>query len=255
VQKVRLSDGTVAVIKKVDPDFCEDPDEAENEYLCGLVATALGIPGVVTARLGDHTTLTQFVHGRTAIEHRKDAGEIDDVGAHRGPVEELKRITNMRNGREIGLLDFLTNNLDRNGDNYLVNGDVVTPIDHASCVFHAMPSTAHDHEEMDSPFARAHLHARCDVTDNDLPPDVPASELVSPFRPPELAQLRANLAALEPEFTAHNASAKHAFLMQQLAKVEAAALRERHWPHDENDESAGARSVGIGQFQGQAVSG
>ncbi|GAA1983388.1 hypothetical protein [Amycolatopsis minnesotensis] len=224
----RLADGTAAVLKRVNPDEAEDPDEVENDYLGGLVATALGIDRVAVARLDENTTLARFLDGDTGTQR---CARAENIGGAAGELAELERLTRLRHGREIGLLDFLSNNLDRNDGNFLVDGGTVRPIDHGSCIFGTMRGhDPEDGEEMYSPFARAHLHRHGDVIpDNTIAPAVPSADLHCPFTGAELARHRANLARLEPEFAACGALAKHEFVMRQLDTI-ATANRRTHAP-------------------------
>jgi hypothetical protein len=65
------------------------------------------------------------------------------------PLAEAQRHTNLPGGKEIGLLDWLTSNPDRNPGNYIVNRQGVVPIDHGSVAFSG--------EAPQSPFSDLHL--------------------------------------------------------------------------------------------------
>lgn len=228
VQLVRLANGSLAVRKEVDRS--ENPDEVLDAYLAGLVAEALEIPHTTTAMLNDTTVLSRFVPGVSGADRRREAGEIDGAGA-RLSTFELEYLTNLEGGREIGLLDFLTGNLDRNDGNFhiaevtdpgrVAGRAAVYPLDHAFAIFGSL-GPDEDEVLLYSPFSQAHLHRSQRVRDNNDPPlPVAPGELVSPYYGTELAPIRERLQELAPEFTAQGAAAKHEFLMGRLAMLTA----------------------------------
>lgn len=242
VQRVRLSDGTVAVYKRVDLEASENPDEVQDAYLAGLVAGALGIDNTTTAIVGDNEIISALAPGITGHEQlgRVAAAAVDAVphdptmdpvsrivverDATRAATDrERRRILHLRNGREIGLLDCLTGQLDRNDGNVMVDDDAVYPIDESFAYFTALDSDP-ARIVLYSAFTQRHLHRTGAVHDtNRLPPPVPVAELVSPFSRAELAEIRPRLQALLPEFEAHRARGKWEFMMTRLALIEAVA--------------------------------
>jgi len=209
VRRVTLSDGTEAVVKSA-----QEPEEALNGYLAGLTARALGLDGTATALIGDGTTVSPLLPGVTGAALREAAGESELAG---GSQAELERIMNLDGGKEIGLLDFLTANADRNDGNYLVDGGTVKPIDHAFANF-AELMTEDTGPEILSPFARYWVTDGQDITARD---SVPLGSLRSPYIADELAGIRQSLSSLEGEFTAKGAAASYGFMMDRLAILEA----------------------------------
>ncbi|MCG8920294.1 hypothetical protein L6E12_31445 [Actinokineospora sp. PR83] len=243
VQKVRLSDGTEAVYKRVNLSDSESPEEVTDAYLAGLVAGALGIEGTTAAKLSDSELLSEFVPGLTSVEQRQGVEQQAVQGLTRDPAmdpvswvvaqrtareaagaEEWQRILHLRGAREIGLLHHLTGQVDCNGNNIIVNDDAVVPIDQAYASFQSSDSTE-THIALDSPFSQRHLHVQRRVRDTSDPylPPVPVTELVSPFTAAELAGFRQRLEALRPTFEAEGAGDKWRFMINRLALVEKAA--------------------------------
>ena len=155
--------------------------------------------------------------------------EIDGAGA-RLQTFELERLVYLPGGREIALLDFLSEQIDRNDNNFhvaevTVDGrtfptEAVYPLDHDFAMFAS--SRPVEDVVLHSPFSQAHLHRSHQVRDNNDPPlPVAAGELVSPFYGTELEPIRARLQELAPEFAARDASAKHEFMMRRLAMLTA----------------------------------
>jgi hypothetical protein len=210
VTKVTLADGTVAAVKKH-----ADPSEALHEYLAGLVGRALGIDGTGTALVDDLTTVAQFAPGITGTEARGAAGE-NILSRH---ANELRRLVQLRNGREIGLLDWLTNQVDRNGGNFMVDGDVVRPIDNALADFKVTPGGTGG-LDMLSPFSRFWLTDGANITRTD---DIDPADLRSPYTADELAGIRRSLEGLRDEFDYRHASRQYEFMMNRLAMLEAIA--------------------------------
>lgn len=195
VRRVTLSDGAEAVYRSA-----QGPDEARNEYLAGLVARAIGIPRVRTALVGPRETVSTLVPGSTGV---RAGATLDDM-------------VRLQGGREIGLMDWLTAQADRNSANFIVDGDSVFPIDHEYANFQWLDDSAT--AEMLSPFSWAHLSDSVDIDRRD---DV--DRLVSPFSAGELAEIRQRLEALAPEFDGRDAGRQHEFMLARLSDLEAVA--------------------------------
>jgi hypothetical protein len=169
VEKVKLSDGTVAVVKTVGGNDL-NPAEARKEVLAGAIANTLGITNVHTVEIEENRLLTEFVAGTdgNAIIAKATAGipgfgrETDKKRVVARKAEE-DRVAQLDQGREIGILDWLVDNPDRHQANWLVSADGtrVTPIDQGNSRFvpTRYPSGAKGEEGVirelgpDSPFA------------------------------------------------------------------------------------------------------
>ena len=110
------------------------------------------------------------------------------------------------NGREIGLLDYLTNNIDRNWGNYLIDGDTAYPIDQALSEF-ADQEPGQPGTEMPSPFSRYWLSAGQDTAGADG--NIAEADLRNPFTGPEMTGIRSALEQLQPEFDAKGAASEY----------------------------------------------
>lgn len=220
VLQVRLSDGTTAVYKRL--LNMQSASEAKDAYLAGLVADALGIEGVTTALLSKREVVMRMAPGVTAATHRTRTGEIDAAGS-RVRSGELRQMLQLRNGREIGVLDYLTGQIERHDQNFTVHEGTAYPTDQKYATFETLQADP-GHTVLNSPFSQQHLHALHQVhPDDPIPPPIPTSELVSPLSSAELAHLRTRLEELRPEFVAKRASGKWAYMMQQLATLETAS--------------------------------
>lgn len=208
VYRVTLSDGTGAVVKSG-----QEPGEALHGYLAGLVARALGIDGTEAALIGDDTLVARFLPGETGAALRATAGENGWAGSGSA---ELERIMQMENGREIGVLDFLTANADRNDGNYLVDGGTVLPVDHAFANFAELLSEDGGAEVM-SPFARYWAAPGEELQSSAT---VPFGSLSNPLSAGETAALRSSLESLRDEFAGKGAAGEYGFMMSRLAMLE-----------------------------------
>lgn len=200
VDLIHLSDGSLAVSKS-HPDH----DEALGEHLAGVTAAALGIRGVNTAMPDRLTTIAPFLPGVTAREAAEAAG-VTAFGD-----DAVAALAGRKNGRETGLLDWLTGQADRNSGNWLVDGDTIWPVDQSQAYFE-------DATEWNSPLARHWLSSGLPV--RGRPP-----ALKSPFTPGELAAHREALEELEGEFDARGAADRYGYMMDKFTRLEAAARR------------------------------
>lgn len=244
VRMVRLADGTEAVYKRTHPSGSENPTEVADAYLAGLVAQAVGIEHTAAAILSDTELLCAFAPGVSCSEQLRRAGEHAVETMPEPSVErrqrmyverdvrteashaEFRRVLSARNSREIGLLDYLVDNYDRNDNNILVDGETVYPIDHSYACFGQGNPDQDGTMDLHSPFARRHLTVErpsCEDRHERLPPPVTPAQLVSPFTADELAEYRARLGTLRPRFEAQQALAKWQFMMKRLALIEAVA--------------------------------
>ena len=112
-RRVRLSDGTVGYLKRIGMG----QREVFNELASARMFEALGIDDLVITSVIDPLTGDLSVLSRE-IPHD---GRGD---AFRGNVEDLKNV------REMALIDFLISNGDRHPGNWLFKGDTAYPIDH-----------------------------------------------------------------------------------------------------------------------------
>lgn len=129
----RLSDGTQAVVKRVGKNGAE---EVEREYLSGRVLSAFGVDHTV-ATAGRNTLVMPFIKGQVGAEW-KDANRarFRESEWALGLTKTDKAMTDMPNGKAIGIFDVISGNTDRHGGNYIVTDkDRVYPIDHGLVQF------------------------------------------------------------------------------------------------------------------------
>lgn len=223
VDLVTLADGSRAVRKTTKSG---QEDEARRELLTQRIFNALGVTDVVTTRLDDRSTLTSYVDGKT--------GSRTIVDAQRGkplPHEISNNIVAAAvispGGREIGLVDWLTDNPDRHEGNWIIRGDgSVAGIDHGNVKFALTTYLDYKTQQPrtlapDSPFAQHWVGYRTNKY----------RELVGKLRPRfttvELAEIRTNLEALRPEFERDGVGDWHDFIMSQLTRVEMATTKTK----------------------------
>lgn len=193
VQKIELSDGRHAVLKR------QSPEEARREYLAGRVANAVGIKGITVAQVSDRDIVMNFVDGDPGAAKIKAAAPNHlSYGESIAAIKaETKRQVRLRNGREIGMLDWLTDNQDRHSLNWMLSpdGQSVTPIDHGRAGFKARMHRREQHLVSQSPFVEEWVRPRTKGDDLQFVSADPQ------WTPGELAQMRTKLEALRPEFT------------------------------------------------------
>jgi hypothetical protein len=126
---IKLPDGSEAFMKKVNPEERTPSAATAAEQLSAVVAQALGIEHVNTVRVPNSvdTTVSEKVPGIPAVDHFEAAyGE----GAYMN-LGNTDRLDDIKNAREIGLLDALIQNSDRHANNWMVDETYTAyPIDH-----------------------------------------------------------------------------------------------------------------------------
>ncbi len=139
--------------------------ESDKEELASIVARAMGVraPAVVRDPLDHKSVYMTLVNGKTAVETGDTAGSI----MRNGTPEAADMM------RRIGLMDYLIKNSDRHGGNFMIDQD-------------GMPNGI-DHGNAWSGWSSGSR----------------VTELVhyGDFTPAYYAQVKKNLAAIEPEFT------------------------------------------------------
>jgi hypothetical protein len=214
VEKISLSNGQVAVRKT------QTPRDARSEYLAGRVANALGIKEVTVAQTGDRETVAAFVKGKPGADVLE---QIPDVPGNPGAMltalnDEIDRQTRLKNGREIGMLDWVINNDDRHEMNWMVSpdGKSVVPIDHGSADFkaqlHGMSSKP---KVPTSPFVQEWIRPQRDDNDDTYVSADPQ------WTPAELTKVRASIEALRGEFNGPGEDSWHKFMLSRLDMLEA----------------------------------
>jgi hypothetical protein len=121
VKLVTLSDGTSAVLK------LPPADQHRREFLGGVVANALGLDSIHTTDAGEGRLLSTHVPGETGADFIE--AELLQLTGKPGPHPNVTA-AKLPGGREMGVLDWLTRNRDRNDRNWIVNENGVHPIDH-----------------------------------------------------------------------------------------------------------------------------
>jgi hypothetical protein len=193
VQKVKLSDGRQAVRKR------QTAEETRAEYLGGRVANALGIGDLTVAQVSDRDTVMNFVDGETGAALMKALIRNVKGDHNKRPIIEAERDRQMqlRNAREIGMLDWLIDNDDRHELNWMVSkdGKSVIPIDHAAANFvHTPHGKTGRHKVPRSPFVDAWVRPKMEGYREFVGAD-------PQWTPAELAKIRASIEALRPEFS------------------------------------------------------
>lgn len=211
VKLVDLHDGRQVVQKE------GTARDARAEYLAGRVANTLGITDVHTAQVSNTSVITTFVEGDTGIDAQRKAilGIRGDYAQKQAIKAEIDRITKLRNGREIGMLDWLTNNDDRHSLNYIVSpdGKTVYPVDHGSADFETQRFNGKVVVPR-SPFVDVWIRPKADGN---------TAESVDPqWTAGELATIRSDLEGLQGEFSGDGEQAWHASMLEKLQILEKA---------------------------------
>jgi hypothetical protein len=202
VKKIKLSDGREAVLKR------QSPEETRREYLAGRVANALGIKDITVAQVSDRDVVMNFVEGRSGAMQM-----VDNARKQPGTKLDEKQLLRLRNGREIAMLDWLSNNDDRHALNYMVSpdGKSVIPIDHGAAKFDvgARPRAP------TSPFVDEWMRPQ-------LMKGFRFVESLDPqWTPEELAQVRTSIQDLKPEFQGREVE-WHSAMLKRLDQLEKA---------------------------------
>jgi hypothetical protein len=155
-----------------------DNREWHNEIVVSKMLNALGVTDVVVTGLADKRTIVQDkIRGKMAAEKRYEAHDI------------LSHLGDYKNGRLIGLVDYLTVNSDRHMGNWFVGdtGEPI-PIDHGYTWFD-------DTEYLNATFAAPALGRLLGerMYQNQQPM----------FTKEELVQMKAQIAAIRDEFLAN----------------------------------------------------
>jgi hypothetical protein len=220
IQKIQFPDGQHAALKTT-----PSPEEARREILANRVANVLGVTDIYTAPgQSDHQVVSGFIEGRSGNRVLTDAivaagaqgglGQSSQAKRRRAIADEEKRVAQLPNGREIGILDWLTPNPDRHAGNWFVTSeDRVVPIDHGKAFLpparYFDPNTQKNAEMVpDSPFSTYWTGFRLtrygEVT-VDTDPDGKALQITSRGRPKVskayLANVRLALESIRHEFT------------------------------------------------------
>jgi hypothetical protein len=202
----RLADGTKVVRKMVTSE-----QEADKEYLAGLIANALGIK-LDTSKVGPQELVTEYVEGQTGNgwlnEHGREFKPDYSIKSDRARGDALQKakdeaMVTMAGGKEIGLLDFLIENPDRHPGNWMIRDGQVYPIDHGNSHFAA---TKYEDEKTGkelelfcgSPFSEYWLGASL-TKFSEIRSLKPAKH----WTREELQAHRDRLAGLSPEFAAY----------------------------------------------------
>lgn len=212
VEKVKLSDGRTVVHKR------QTPEETRREYLAGRVANALGVEDITVAQVSDRDILMNFVDGEPGAKRFLAAasGQFGDVKKRAAYKAEEKRQLQLRNAREIGMLDWLTHNDDRHALNWMVSpdGNSVIPIDHGRARFEAPLIGGKQHMVPNSPFITEWIRPDMDRR---------AFKSADPqWTDAELAKIRTSLDELKPEFRGPQESEWFDAMMTRFDLLEAA---------------------------------
>lgn len=215
VQVLTLSDGTRAVRKKSKPQDLY-ADDAQSEYLSGLVADALGIPNTATAQLDDRTTLAPFIEGESGGKNLRD--KLNQTKTMKQYYEVEQEHATLPNGKEIGMLDWLINNPDRHNLNWVVTpSGQVQPIDHGNAQFVStisVDSKGVDKEQAPvGPFVTHWLGLRT-TQFNEI------RSIKPKFTKAEVADYRSRLEPLEPLFASAGRSDLFDAMMKRLDRVD-----------------------------------
>jgi hypothetical protein len=125
-RRFELADGTSAVYKRALSDYDQNSrmpiwtkkDQTDAEELAAITAAAVGERAPAVHRASEDEIYMELMPGRTAAEK---------YGAGFAP----RSVVDSPDGRRLGLLDVLVDNTDRNGSNYLLDGqDRLSAIDH-----------------------------------------------------------------------------------------------------------------------------
>lgn len=217
VELLTLSNGTRVVRKQDSTGPYNDEPTADREYLAGRVFNALGGDNVHTARVSEGTIITTFVDGPIggiALRNSYSPSDSRDEKKRKFAVEQQRQVE-LPGGKEIGLLDFLINNQDRHGQNWIISNDRVEPIDQGGATYEFTRRTDRNGVEREvaprSPFATHWLGITGDLSVESMEPK---------FTSDELARYRPRLDALRSEFSQGEEAEWYEQVMRRFAVVE-----------------------------------
>jgi hypothetical protein len=201
-----LSDGTEVVMKTEN-----NVENVDKEFLAGRALNALGIDNIGTVRIAEGTTMTNFIDGVTGMEW---------LNEYTGPMSEgTTAMVGLKNGREVGLFDFITSNQDRHLGNWLYSNGAVAPIDHGGTQYRAWnPAGDGRYLFAEGPFAKKSLGVTMDSDTYITSVDASVS-----WTREELAEVRRKIEALASDYAAH--PEWHQFMLDRLDYL----LEETPW--------------------------
>jgi N-acetylglutamate synthase-like GNAT family acetyltransferase len=221
VDLITLSDGTKAV-KKV---LKHNPAEANREMLASRVANALGLNDMIVTIVDDNTVLMSHVEGVTGarvLDERADAIGLNNMERVPFEIAEVKKFMRRPGAKELGVLDWVINNSDRNQGNWLegLRGEVA-PIDHGRARFgdkdFPIYGKVYDNEVPNSPFAEYWVNYK--PTRNQLS----IKSMAPRLKKTELKAMRTKLQALRGTFTEAGEPEWFEYIMKRLRMLEEAA--------------------------------
>jgi hypothetical protein len=201
-----LSDGTEVVMKTEN-----NVESVDKEFLAARALNALGVDNIGTVRIAEGTTMTNFIDGVTGMEW---------LNEYTGPISESgKAMVGLKNGREVGLFDFITSNQDRHLGNWLYADGAVAPIDHGGTQYRAWnPAGDGRYLFAEGPFAKNSLGVTVDFDTYITSVDASVS-----WTREELADVRRKIEALASDYAAH--PEWHQFMLDRLDYL----LEETPW--------------------------
>jgi hypothetical protein len=134
-RKIQLSDGTFAYLKHMGMGG----DEAFNEVMAARLFEAVGVNDLVAVSVVDPrppSDISARSVGGTywSVLTREIPGEMgeefNDRFLSQGSDANIDAIKNLKNARELSLIDYLINNDDRHENNWIHKDGVAYPIDH-----------------------------------------------------------------------------------------------------------------------------
>jgi len=129
-QLVRLSDGTEVVLKKT-----PTAEETDAEVLGSHLAEALGIKGLKVERIGPTEFVSNFVAGESGGKRTGRGRWAGLEGGSKTTVDPA--LLQAKNAKLIAVLDWLIDNSDRHGENWIIQDDgSIVPIDHGKGNYH-----------------------------------------------------------------------------------------------------------------------
>jgi hypothetical protein len=201
-----LTDGTEVVMKTEN-----SVESVDKEFLAARALNALGVDNIGTVRIAEGTTMTNFIDGVTGMEW---------LNEYSGPISESgKAMVGLKNGREVGLFDFITSNQDRHLGNWLYSNGAVAPIDHGGTQYRAWdPAGDGRYLFAEGPFAKNSLGVTMDSDTYITSVDASIS-----WTKEELADVRRKIEALASDYAAH--PEWHQFMLDRLDYL----LEETPW--------------------------
>jgi hypothetical protein len=220
VELVTFNDGSRAVHKVAHDVILSPKHQQDAEELGSKVAHALGVRAPEVYRAGEAEVFMDHMPGRPAIT---------ELGSGRG---RDSRWATSPEGVRVGLLDMLIDNNDRNTGNWLIDGDHISAIDHGAAFRFNIGAKGEPRYSAVSAFETHFVRNARNGGGGEW--------VDNPLTQAEVADVRAKLEDLRPEFDRLDRGAWHDSMMARLDGIERHAKGDRSASVREGEAALGA---------------